>query len=51
VGRDPLDLLDEPHVALVADQIVAEARTVAGMPAALYAVDAPWRGPSGARAP
>jgi serine phosphatase RsbU (regulator of sigma subunit) len=39
VGRDPVDLLNEPRVALVADQIVAEARTVAGVPAALYVVD------------
>jgi len=39
VGRDPLGLLEDPLVALIADRIVAEARTVAGVPAALYVVD------------
>jgi serine phosphatase RsbU (regulator of sigma subunit) len=39
VARDPFGLLEEPLLALVADRIVAEARTVAGVPAALYVVD------------
>jgi serine phosphatase RsbU (regulator of sigma subunit) len=39
VGRDPLELLDEPCVAQVAERIVAEARAVARVPTALYVAD------------
>jgi serine phosphatase RsbU (regulator of sigma subunit) len=37
--RDPLELLEEPLVARVADRLVSEAQAAAGAPAALYVAD------------
>ena len=39
VARDPLELLEEPLLARVAERLVAEAQAAAGAPAALYVAD------------
>jgi serine phosphatase RsbU (regulator of sigma subunit) len=39
MARDPLELLEGPLIARVADRLVAEARALAGAPAALYVAD------------
>ena len=39
MARDPLELLEGPVIARVADRLVSEAQAVAGAPAALYVAD------------
>lgn len=39
MARDPLELLDEPPPARVAERLVADAQATTGAPAALYVVD------------
>ena len=39
MARDPLELLEGPLIARVADRLVSEAQAVAGAPAALYVAD------------
>ena len=39
MARDPLELLEGPLIAQVADRLVSEAQAVAGAPAALYVAD------------